>query len=514
MQARLQDALLTLVKLEQREFADVLRAITEVSAEALGVDRVSIWWLRDTDLICEDLFVRSQEHHEHGAHLLVADYPHYLQAVRRGRALAATDARHDPDTAELAKHYLIPLGIESMLDVPIWRGPNLLGVVCHESLEPHAWNPSEIAFAANLADLVTRSLEARDRKRIEGWMAVILDCVPEALVILDENRVEAVNRATRQLLAEVTGSSTLDTEAWREEVEYRDAQGSVIPHAEGPVARAFRGEVIKDEIVGLHFKRNGITRYYRASLTPTYEGGRVTHVVVLGIDTSEEVRFEQIKRDFLVTLAHELKTPLAVIQGYAEYLGGLAPLADHAAHLGAIVRRTRQMDRIVNNLLDLASIELGRLVFIPQRVELGALVAMVVREARHTHRDRPIEVDTGASVWVHGDRPRIEQVVRELVTNAMRYSASGTPIKITIHHGHQEVVLAVTDHGIGIPKPLIGKLFAPFFRAHAGTEDDHGGLGIGLFLVREIARRHGGDAWIESEENRGTTAFVRLPTTS
>jgi signal transduction histidine kinase len=320
----------------------------------------------------------------------------------------------------------------------------------------------------------------------------------------------------RRLLDEVMGGVNFGLDGWYHAVEYRDAQGFPIPHDEGPLARAFRGEVIKDEIIGLHFRDTSITRYFRANLLPIQEHRHVTHVIICGIDTSEEVRFENLKRDFLVTLAHELKTPLSVIRGYADYLTQQRSelSSEHIRHIDAIKRRSEHMDRIIGNLLDLASIELGRLVFIPQRVELVRLVRNIVDEARQTHPQRQFDLEMRADVaWVHGDRARLEQVIRELLANGIRFSPKTSPIKIVLSTSSRdrEVVIAIEDRGIGIPEPLIDKLFEPFFRAHAGTEHDHGGLGIGLFLAREIIRRHGGDVWIESKEHHGTTALVTLP---
>jgi len=113
-------------------------------------------------------------------------------------------------------------------------------------------------------------------------------------------------------------------------------------------------------------------------------------------------------------------------------------------------------------------------------------------------------------VTVSADLPRLEQAVRRLVDNATRYSPPGD-IEIDVAPSDKYVVISVRDRGIGIPADQQNRIFELFFRAHAGTPHDVGGLGIGLFLAREITIRHGGAMWFESEEGKGSTFYMRLP---
>lgn len=511
--ATLEDALLALAKLDKSDLESALRAITEVSAIALQVERVSVWWLieHDSTLACDDLWTLSKVCHERGARLNVTAYPAYFEAIRSGRILAAPDARNDPKTAEFRDDYLVPLGITSMLDVPIWRANQLVGILCHEHCGAiRHWKPNEIAFAGNLADLVTAALEARDRRRAEGMMGVVVESVQEPIFVFDENRtIESVNRAGQLMALSAGGGFTMAQR--RELIEYRNAEEEVIPFEDSPESRAFRGEVVRDEIVGIYFKRVGFTRYYRANLMPIIEAGHVIHVIAAGRDVSDDIAFERLKRDFLVMAAHELRSPLTVIRGYAEHMRRSSELpATWGAYLDAITRRSEQMDRVIGNLLDLASIQLGRLLFCVEQVEINGLVEHMVDELAETYPDLRIEFIKGPPAWVSGDRARIKQVVRELCTNAFRYSPADPRVRVRISWGPGDVVLTVEDRGIGIPLPIQDRVWQPFFRAHAGTEHDRGGLGLGLFLVQEIVHKHGGQIWLDSEEGRGTTVRVRL----
>src|SRR5262249_51238135 len=109
------------------------------------------------------------------------------------------------------------------------------------------------------------------------------------------------------------------------------------------------------------------------------------------------------------------------------------------------------------------------------------------------------------------DRFRVEQALRQLVDNAVRASPDGGEVSVGVELKETDAVVWVKDQGIGIPSERQARIFEPFYRAHAGTSSDRGGLGLGLFLSREIAQKHGGDLWFESSEGRGSTFFLRIP---
>jgi len=145
-----------------------------------------------------------------------------------------------------------------------------------------------------------------------------------------------------------------------------------------------------------------------------------------------------------------------------------------------------------------------------QPVELTAMVHSVVQWAAPLATRHRLVVNAPEAVLVSGDLLRLEQAVRRLVDNAIRYSPPGD-VEINLTTSDTHVVISVRDHGIGIPADQQNRIFELFFRAHAGTPHDIGGLGIGLFMAREITLRHGGEMWFESEEGRGSTFYIRLP---
>ncbi len=156
--------------LARSDFAALSRQAIQSAAETLGVERVGVWILSPerTVLRCENLYQRSIDRHSTGPELESSRYPRYFAALERGRSVVAHDARRDPDTSEFAETYLRPLGITSMLDAPIRRAGQLVGVVCHEHVGPRrVWAADEQDFAASVGDFLSLGLEAAGRRRAE-----------------------------------------------------------------------------------------------------------------------------------------------------------------------------------------------------------------------------------------------------------------------------------------------------------------------------------------------------------
>lgn len=165
---RYQSVLLELATFKGTDLAEFRRRVTEVGAETLGVERVSVWSYSGgrAEIVCDDLHRLGQRTHESGVRLRAEDYPHYFEALERSRTIAAADARTDPRTSEFREGYLEPLGITSMMDVPIRLHGRVVGIICHEHTgPPREWTVEEQEFAASVADHVSLALEASARRR-------------------------------------------------------------------------------------------------------------------------------------------------------------------------------------------------------------------------------------------------------------------------------------------------------------------------------------------------------------
>lgn len=163
-------AALEIAALDKRDFERALESILRADAEALEVDRVNYWAFQDdrTAIQCVLGYVRHLRAYERGARLSIERFPRYVEAITKEEVLSADDATADPWTSELTHDYLEPLGITSMLDVPVWVAGVLVGVLCHEHVGPaRRWRPSERSFALTAAQGIATCLEARECRRAE-----------------------------------------------------------------------------------------------------------------------------------------------------------------------------------------------------------------------------------------------------------------------------------------------------------------------------------------------------------
>ena len=179
--------------------------------------------------------------------------------------------------------------------------------------------------------------------------------------------------------------------------------------------------------------------------------------------------------------------------------------------LEASNRGADRIDAIIINLLDIARLSRGQLDLSRERFSLTELVAESVDHFALTSPRHEVRVIRAEPALVHADRPRIEEVIANLLDNAIRYSPAGGLVTVATDVQDHEAFVSVRDQGVGIPALKQAKIFQRFFRAHTQTPFDYGGMGVGLFISREIVKRHGGRMWFESREGVGSTFHFSLP---
>jgi len=266
-----------LVELAQRQqcreesFEAVLRDVLSTSARSLKVERVSLWlYSGDRQQIeCVQLFHQSGQPGSAGATLAAADYPQYFAALQQERTITADDAWRDPRTREFCQGYLEPLGITSLLDVPIWVEGQMVGILCHEHIGPaRHWTVAEEQFAASLADLVSLAIESRDRHRAlvaleqsEARLASFFQATSEAVIIHERGQIVDLNAAAEQLFgytsAELVGQSVLV-------LTHPESQQLILERIRQPLDQPFEA---------LALRKNGETRIVEVQgKSITYQG--------------------------------------------------------------------------------------------------------------------------------------------------------------------------------------------------------------------------------------------------
>jgi signal transduction histidine kinase len=383
-------ALIELAALDKSDFASVLRTILMTDARELGVARVNCWSLEAGAIRCVSGYLRDEDRFEAGTVLTHATCPSYFRALADDPIILADDARSDIRTREFTDGYLVPLGITSMMDVPVWVRGRLWGVVCHEHVgPPRRWSDAERDFAISIGHIVSMAVEAGERA-----------------------------------------------------------------------------------------------------------------------DAERTARFSEF---FVGVLSHDLRGPLGSIRGSADVLLQRGDADEATRHVTQrIVRNTDLMARMIEQLLDFTRIRIGGgMPMVHTTVDLADL-------ARHVVSDLSSELSNRIDVEVRGnsngqfDGDRMWQAFSNLIINAFEHGSAAGRVSVVIDGSASDKLGVKVISAGAIPSELVPVIFDPFRRHHARPRDRKQGLGLGLYIVREIIGAHDGEIEVQSEA--GKVVFsVTLP---
>jgi two-component system, OmpR family, sensor histidine kinase SenX3 len=238
------------------------------------------------------------------------------------------------------------------------------------------------------------------------------------------------------------------------------------------------------------------------------------HVLVLVDDRTEARRVEEVRRDFVVNVSHELKTPIGALQLLSEVFGCPPDEPDAVQHFAERMEREAQrLAILVQEIIDLSRLQVADALHPPEPVELDGVLVEAVDRCRTTAQRKRIEVDIEGEkgAVVYGDRHLLVTAVRNLVENAVAYSPDLTRVRVTLRRVDDLIEIAVTDQGIGISQQEQQRIFERFYRVDAARSRATGGTGLGLSIVKHVAANHGGEVRVWSVEGQGSTFTLRLP---
>jgi PAS domain S-box-containing protein len=322
--------------------------------------------------------------------------------------------------------------------------------------------------------------------------------------------------------------------------ELSHLDGKPLPVEEWPVSRVLRGESVADWELRGRRRDTGREWVFSFSGEPVRDRrGELVLAVVVTRDITERKRAEQVRRDaeeleaqnrriqeanrlkseFLANMSHELRTPLNAILGFGELLhdGEVPPDApQHREFLGHILKSGRHLLELINDVLDLAKVEAGKLEFRPEPIDLQFVIDEVLSVVRPIGEGKSIRL--GASVapdlrqGVSLDPARLKQILYNFVSNALKFTPAGGSVAVrALPEGESRLRLEVEDTGIGIAPQDIGRLFVEFQQLDGGVSRQHGGTGLGLALTRRLAEAQGGSVGVHSTLGRGSVFHAILP---
>ncbi len=357
-----------------------------------------------------------------------------------------------------------------------------------------------------------------EKRRLD---AIIDNSANGVLILAPDRRVQVMNRA----LSVMTGWAADEARGepcWKV-LPLENATGSnlcaaagapVLPREidPGELAQAQTSYHVEGDLV----RPGGSRLTLGVTYTPLYDNeGRLLNIIGNVVDITRFREAEQMKSTFVSVISHELKTPVALIKGYAGTLRRPDAAWDPetlADGLAVIEEEADRLNALIDNLLDASRIQAGVFKLERSEVDLPRLARKVVEGFRLQTSIHPFEMDFPDDLpAVFADEARIRQVLDNLVSNAIKYSPRGGSIRIGAWPDAPGVTVYVADQGIGIPAAEQGRLFDSFYRVDSGLRRQTKGTGLGLYLCKAIVEAHDGRIWVRSEPGRGSTFFFTLP---
>lgn len=228
------------------------------------------------------------------------------------------------------------------------------------------------------------------------------------------------------------------------------------------------------------------------------------------IDIHDQKESEKRKDEFISIASHELKTPLTTIKAFFQLaVKEISPESKQYPMIGRVSRQVNRMERLIADLLDVSRINSGRMQYDLEDFDFDIMLKEVVASTQEISPDHSLMLEKSEPVIINGDRHRLEQVVINLLNNAVKYSPGENKVSIRSEVDRGNLLVTIQDYGIGINKKHIEGLFERFSRADIGHRFQ--GLGLGLYISSEIIKRHGGNIHVESEPGKGSSFIIQLP---
>jgi two-component system, OmpR family, phosphate regulon sensor histidine kinase PhoR len=278
------------------------------------------------------------------------------------------------------------------------------------------------------------------------------------------------------------------------------------------------GEALRSEL-SVTDSRTHSERHIEVSAVPIKRADdEMPGAVVLFHDITELKQVDQIRREFVANVSHELRTPLSILRGYIEVLldEPQTPREELARILSIMERHSKRLQRLVDDLLSLAQLESSGATLELSAVRVDELFNNLIRDWKEklAAKNLKVIVDlTPEALTLHADGTRLEEVLYNLLDNAVKFSREDGEIYLRATRLGSNMVLSVSDNGLGIGKEHLSRIFERFYRADKARSRELGGTGLGLAIVKHIAQLHGGRVEAESELGRGTSIRVVLPET-
>ena len=511
--------------LEVRRLDDLLQRLLEVMVETTAAVDAGAILLRESD----SLIVRA------AVGLERVPMAHATMRIGEGFAgrVAAEGRPRSAFKAELEVTEIGPLlrgrGLSSAYGVPLLNEGTVVGVAFIGSRSAPDFSDQDRrlfqAMVTRATSGIVQHLLQETAETRAAELAAVIESIPDAVLVGDAGGIRHANGAAFSMLGVQSIEEVNHRIHGPGDVDVRRAStGEPLPREGRPFARALGGETVSEEII-LRNPKTGDDLVVRTVAAPVRLGQRVAGAVVVGTDVTGQRRdaqerqrlLEQTQRavddrdHLLAVVSHELGNPLNTVTmaiGVLRELGAAPEIGQKS--IASIVRAVERMKRMIRDLLDVSSIQAGRLAIDPRPLDgqslLQEAVEAFVPEATQRGLTLTLEAEDDLPM-IRADRDRLFQALANLVSNALKVTTSGRIVVAARRHEEKEVVFSVSDTGPGVPEELQDRLFEPYWRGQSAYK----GTGLGLAIARGIVEAHAGRIWVESRLGTGTTFFFSVP---
>lgn len=404
----------------------------------------------------------------------------------------------------------------AVIGIPVIFGQEMLGIIVFYSQAYQFINEETVRLASTvghqLGEFIHRTQTRGELARSKAELETILESVAEAIIVQNNKgdvvyaNEEGVKFGRYAQLGDLKGTTF---EEIKESVDFYDTKDHLVPSHKWPGSVAMKGKE-NSAVLRCHFRQSGEDVWIRAIAKPVFDGDRKVQLIVNIVqDITKQVYEERQRELFLSMTTHELRTPIASIKAYSRLGQKRTTRRDVKNFLGKIDDQASKLQIIINDFLDIAKIREGKLSIHKREFDFDELVDQVVSTLRTISTKHKIIKKGKVEKVINADPDRINQVLSNLITNAIKYSPETDKIIVETKVKEDYLLVKVQDFGIGVPKNQQRSIFKSFYQVpKRGSKE---GLGLGLYISGAIIKEHGGKIWVESKLGKGSNFYFSLP---
>lgn len=515
--------------IDYNSIEDVYKTITETAVKGLNITRASYWEIENHNLVCKNLFDNTSKEHTFGTKLFAKDLPVYFQALKDGIAIIADDVNTNIHTQELKDEYLIPMGIKNMLDIPIRKDGELVGVFCCEHNKKNGnWSESDLAFARSLCDILNLMIEQGKRREIEKKLleterkiSLITENSNDGFVIIENSILTYASPSYVEMLGftteELTNFTTFDIFNYIHKEDVKAVKEYIFSNLKE-----------RNKYFKCQFRirsKNGKYFWREDSACVLYdEKGNYTKYLIISRDISQMKSAEEkakklssLSKDlndklanFTHIVSHNIRSNTSNMTMLIDLIEDTNNLSEKREYFKLLKQSNNKLSETIlhlNETIDLQFTSKKRKTEIKVKAEINNILASF--KGQIETEKISIELNIDKDLVLNTIPSYFESIIANLISNTIKYKSLERKliIKISAKKEKRKTVITIEDNGIGIDlSKNKDKIFGMYKTFHNNTD----AIGLGLFMTKNKVNVLGGTINVESKINVGTVFKVIL----